>query len=138
MELPSICQKHWNMLREKIDTAGLGEWVAKDGSMAAQQMADQVGRGLEVGNWDPLMSAWYMITGNAMEMAGPNLLNMDPKFDSCVICFLNSQRTEDGRCPCPDPNCKGKEPGSVPDFEGWLDNAVQGQLDYARAQGLVK
>lgn len=135
--LPSICQKHWDMLREKINGAGLGKYIAQGGEMAATMLADQVEEGMSVGNWDPLMSSWFMITGNAMQMAGTAVFGA-AQYDNCVICFLNAQRNEDGSCPCPDPRCPAKEPGSIENFEAWLDKAVEGQLDYARVKGLIK
>lgn len=135
IEMPTICEDHWNKLRAEIDRLGMSEWVANSGQMVAQMMADQVGRGIEVGNWDPLMNAWFAIQIHAIELAGPAYMQAS---GMCVICWLNSSRNEDGSCRCPDPNCGGKAPGSIEDFEAWLTRAAEGQLEFGRAQGLIK
>ena len=135
VELPTVCEEHWLKLREEIDKVGLTPWVANSGAMVAQMMADQVQRGMEIGNWDPLMNAWFAIQMNAMEATGPAYMQAAGK---CIICFLNSARNADGSCACPDPNCGGKEPGSVPDFEEWLTRAAEGQLAFGKEKGIVK
>jgi hypothetical protein len=138
--LPTICTEHWAMLREKVDAAGLGRYVAQGGENAmlmAAMLTDQLQNGLSVGNWDPLMGAWYAITGNAMEMAGPQLLGEPGEPGKCVICFLNTARNPDGSCPCGQPGCGGRFPGSIPNFETWLDKAVLAQVEYAKREGLA-
>ena len=135
VELPTICQDHWDKLRAEIDRLGMSEWVGNSGQMVAEAMKDQVVRGMQVGNWDPLMNSWFSIQIHAMELAGPAYMQASGQ---CVICWLNAARNEDGSCKCPGPNCGGKEPGSIDDFETWLTKAAEGQLEFAQREGLLK
>lgn len=134
--LPTLCEDHWAKLRDKVKDAGLGRYVPQGGELAATMMGDQLQEGLRVGNWDPLTSCWFMITGNAMQIAGARLIGEPGLPGKCVICSLNAARNPDGSCPCPNPDCPGRAPGSIEDFERWIDNAVEGQVNYAKQKGL--
>jgi hypothetical protein len=75
-----FCDDHWSRLREKVDAAGLSEFIAKDGVDAArrqQQQFDEVAAALNAGEsespvtaetFDPLMGAHWAIVTNAMQM----------------------------------------------------------------------
>lgn len=124
------------MLREEVKAQGMGEWIAPDGETAMQQMVDQLERGEDTPvNYDPLMSCHHMLMSRAMETAGLAVMAED---FGCPICRFNERRNPDGSCPCHDPACPGKEPGSVPDFEGWIvgeDSCVAAAKDYMVTQG---
>lgn len=135
VETPNICQEHWDKLREEVERLGMSEWVANSGRMVAEMMVDQVKEGLNVGNWDPLMNAWFALQINAMEAMGAQYMMAAGR---CIICVMNGARNPDGSCACPNPDCGGKAPGSIEDFETWLTRAAEGQLEFGRAQGLIK
>lgn len=128
-----VCMDHWSKLRAAVEARGLMEYVAPDGAAEAAMLKDQV----EVGeptlaNWDPLMGAYMKIVSNGIALMGPYILN-----EPCIICFLNTKRTEDGSCACDEPDCEAKKPGSIPDFETWVDKSVEGQQAYAKEKGWV-
>lgn len=138
--MSTICQPHWNTLRKNIDDRGLGSFVAQSGTGAISMIENQVENhnegqhGPTLANWDPLMSAYFLILQNATEILGIQVFTDE----GCVICLLNTMRTDDGRCTCGLPTCAGREPGSIPDFETWLTEAADGQRTFAVDQGWVK
>lgn len=113
-----MCEDHWTMLREEITKQGMGEWMAPNGEIALEQLANQLTTGEDTPvNHDPLMSCHMMIMQRSVEMAG--LIVLTEQF-GCPICRFNEHRTEDGRCTCDNPECPCKKPGSVPNHEEWL------------------
>lgn len=134
-----MCQTHWDMLRQEITDQGLAGWVAPDGATALAQLVDGIRRGEDTpGNYDPLMACHNMILERSLEMAG--LAAMTGAF-GCPICFFNRHRTPDGRCTCGRPGCKANEPGSIPDFEGWLTgpaSCVTAAKAHMVAQGWIE
>lgn len=64
----NLCQDHWTRLRAKIEDRGLMHLVPDGGELAAAMMADQIEREEPtVLNFDPLMTAWSGVGGNAMQ-----------------------------------------------------------------------
>lgn len=135
-----MCMPHWNMLRDKIKDVGLEDWVSHDGETAATQLSDQVNRGeATMMNFDPLIAAHNMILYNALETVGLVLFSADESGNEyCPLCFLNSRRTEDGRCKCDDPNCHAKAPGSIESFDLWVDHAADGAKSFMIEQGWIQ
>lgn len=130
-----FCQKHWDMLRDNIKKEGIYDWVAQSGEVAAAQLKDQIARKESTKvNYDPLMSCHNMMMERAIEMAG--LAVMTEEF-GCPICVFNNFRTEDGRCPCQNPECRGKEPGSIPNFETWLEETPKACKEYMIEEGWI-
>lgn len=112
-----MCQEHWDVLREEVNKQGMGEWVVSDGQTLIDQIVHQAQHGEQPVNYDPLMSCWMMIVARTTDMVG--LAALDPEF-GCPICFFNSKRNPDGSCPCGQPECGAKEPGTIPPFEEWI------------------
>lgn len=114
-----MCQSHWDMLREEVHAQGMGEMISANGEVATMRMTAELQLDDEErkDDFDPLLRCWFMIMSRTLEMAG--LAAMTEEF-GCPICTMNEMRTEDGACPCTDPECGGKEPGSIPNFETWL------------------
>lgn len=131
-----MCQKHWDMLRVEVVEQGMGEWIAQDGETAAAQLADALSRHeVTKVNYDPLMDCHMMVMNRAVGIAG--VVVMTEEF-GCPICFFNGRRNPDGSCPCTNPGCPGKAPGSVPDFETWIkgpDSCVLGAKEFMAKQG---
>lgn len=131
-----FCQNHRDMLRQEIADQGLAGWVAPDGETAIAQLVDNIQRGEDTPvNYDPLMACHNMILERSLRMAG--LMVMTEDF-GCPVCFFNTHRTPDGRCDCGQPECKAQEPGSIPDFEGWLvgpGSCVTAAKDHMARQG---
>jgi len=133
------CQRHWDMLRQEVIDQGLGAWIASDGEVAVEQLADQLARGEDTKvNYDPLMSCWFMIMTRTLGIAG--LAGMHPEF-GCPVCRLNEKRTPEGACACGRPECPKGSPGSVPDFETWLvgpESCVTAAHEYMRTRGWIE
>lgn len=116
------CQKHWDMLRNEVEAQGMYHLVSGNSEIASMKLAGELagetaGKEESKDTFDPLMRCWFMIMNRTLEIAGVAALHAE---FGCPICRFNEARTEDGRCKCNDPNCKAKEPGSVPDHETWL------------------
>jgi len=79
-----FCQPHWNELRKAIDNKGLGHLVASSGEAAMERVIAEVKGEDTTATYDPLMSAHWMICGQALENGGLYLLNGD----YCPLCEL--------------------------------------------------
>jgi len=147
-----FCQDHWNLLRQRIDDRGLTHLIAKDGSVAAEQMATQIQeRDVTKETFDPLMSAHWAIAGNVMSFlkdAGMNPLYLmsageedkcdgryGPKHEGrpwprCPLCYINFAH----EVSCTDAKCTlDQERG----YDWMLDRAADEALDKARELKLV-
>lgn len=64
----AFCQDHWGRLREAIDKRGLSSLVPEGGEEAARKVMRELEEGEQnIDNFDPLMSAYWAIQGNAMK-----------------------------------------------------------------------
>lgn len=117
-----ICQDHWNKLRAAIEECGLSHLIAKDGKAAAQQIQAQLQGDQSATNYDPLMAANFAIWSVSLHHFGLGIM----AGDVCPLC-LKTEIEKD----CTDPKCN-KETG-----DDWVRFAAEGQLAYARSQGLV-
>lgn len=126
-----FCQPHWDSLKAAIIARGLGDMIARDGKEAARQMAGHMkGDKVTLENFDPLMSAHWMILGNAVEMikrVGGDIVPLMTE-EKCPICFLNNLSEEHDKV-CVDPNCK-KVKGQT--FDDWIDKAADGAAEAAK------
>lgn len=88
-------------------------------------------------NYDPLMSAHWMIVNNAMDTLNQigtgALILLSPPEDhpeyECPICCLNSLSLEHDRT-CTEPNCKKKR-GQT--FDDWIEKAADGAAEHVKS-----
>lgn len=147
-----FCQDHWDALRQRIDDRGLTHLIAKDGKVAAEQMAQQIQeRDVTKDTFNPLMSAHWAIAGNAMQMlqrAGVNPLYLmsggdEDKVDGrygaayegrtwprCPLCYINLAH----EVTCTNPLCFMPK---VNGYDWMLDQAADDALGQARDLKLV-
>jgi hypothetical protein len=79
-----FCQPHWDALRTAVEARGLGHLIAANGRDAvARTVADFAGRA-DVSDFDPLMSAHWMIAERATQVLGLALYCGD----LCPVCEL--------------------------------------------------
>ena len=118
-----ICESHWDKLRTAIDERGLSHLVAKDGAKAASQIAAQLNGSEAKEDYDPLMSAYWAITGNSIKAFGLDSMRED---FGCPLCALDTHAAE-----CKDEAC--------PKYTGtdWVTLAADGQLSIAKEMGLI-
>lgn len=133
------CQPHWDMLREGVEEQGLSDLVSANGEIAVMKTAGELQGADDLSTFDPLMRCFWMIENRILDLAG--LAAMHPDF-GCPICRHDEQRTEDGRCACPDPACPGKDqPGVIPSAETWLKgpgSAPESVREMALERGWIK
>lgn len=79
-----FCQPHWDALRAAVESRGLGHLIAANGRDAlARTVAELEGRD-EPDDFDPLMSAHWMIAGRATDVLGLAIFTGD----YCPVCEL--------------------------------------------------
>lgn len=86
-----FCQLHWDELKAAIDERGLSHLIAKDGRGAVNRVVAEIEGTATDASYDPLMAAYWMITGRALEMGGLYLMTGD----YCPLCELE-KHTEHG------------------------------------------
>ena len=118
-----ICDDHWLQLRKAIDDRGLGPFVAKNEEHAADNLMSQIRGTNTKENYDPLMSATYMIWSNALESFGMGIIQSDAP---CPLCLLDKHVKE-----CTEATCN-KQTGT-----DWIGFAADGQIEEARQLGLL-
>lgn len=130
------CQPHWDMLRQEIEDIGLSGFVAGNAEIAMMNTVGELqGDEKDAHNYDPLMASYWMIENRILD--GFGLPSMMADF-GCGICRVNDSRTSDGRCKCPDPDCRAKEAGSIPSADTWLhgeDSAPRAAKAFMIEQG---
>lgn len=149
-----FCETHWAALRTAIATRGLAGYVAKNGHVAARQLAKQLQAGAESKEtFDAVMSAHWAIVGNAfglLKQAGADpayLLNEltpeDPidvaqageqfagrTWPRCPVCCLNVAH----EVTCTNPRCSiDRKLG----YDWMIDRAADDSLAQAREYGLI-
>ena len=131
-----MCQDHWDGLRVRLADRGLMALVAEDGKQAVGNLLREVKEGVNLDNYDPLMSAHWALVGNCddfLRSFGQAPTMLVPPDDEhpegwCPLCYLKafvaSARGEDGICTCgcgqPVPDPEG--------YEEWLDRAADDQV----------
>jgi hypothetical protein len=77
-----FCQPHWTALKTAVEARGLGHLIAANGRDAAARVAADLKGAAEVDDYDPLMSAHWMIVNRVLEHMGLALM-----FDDlCPVC----------------------------------------------------
>ncbi len=133
-----FCQAHWDALRHAIQARGLGDFMAWSGPEAMKQAKrDLEGKKItKKADYDPLMSAHWMIVGNAMQelqAIGVNPLSLmaheaeHPEMN-CPICCLNWHSANHDRI-CTNPDCK-KPRGLT--YDNWIDKAADGAAGFMK------
>lgn len=120
-KLQEWCRPHWNELRAAITARGLDHLVARDGAAAAAQVADELttGSARDREGFDPLLRAWSMIAGRALEM-GSGLMG-------CPLCFVQHHHDT-----CTQPDCLKPLPAE------WIGGCTDSLAEYARELGLTR
>lgn len=150
----NFCQEHWDMLKAAIEERGLSSLVAPDGETAVMQLKDQLeSEGSTPTNYDPLMSAMFAISNNAMDLvssSGGNPLyfiagkdNEQPleipegftysgdkkTWPVCPLCHINLAH----EIFCRVPDCTMDR---VRGYDHWIDRAADDQVEAAKELGL--
>lgn len=107
-----FCQDHWNNLREAISARGLDHLVARSGEEAIQRAEQEINNTATDANYDPLMSAHWMIMGNALQGSGLYLMTGD----YCPLCEVNKYGGSD---------------------QEWIDGATDAVLEYCKENYLT-
>lgn len=145
-----FCESHWQKLRNAIEARGLTPFIAKDGTVAAAQMAKQVEEQRSGKHtFDPLMQAHWAVAGNVMDYIGATgnnplyLMTSGPEdpvvghagyegrtWSRCPLCYINLAH----EISCTDPKCQlDKQAG----YDWMVDRAAEDSLASAREFGLV-
>ena len=114
------CQPHWDELRAAIDRCELGHLVSQGGAAAAAHMADDLrtGTARDVEGFDPLLRAWSMISGRALE-CGSGVID-------CPLCFV--QRHAEA---CSDLACQATP-------ANWIAGCTESVREYVQGLGLLR
>lgn len=129
-----FCQSHWDKLRAAIDARGLTPLVAKNGREAAGRVARREKAGhVILDDYDPLLEAHNMILGEALRIAGIELLVSD----LCPVCeaVLHLSACPTGTC-TPAPGATVEERAAAAE-KMWIDAPADAALAFAREKGLV-
>jgi hypothetical protein len=82
-----FCQPHWDRLKAEIQSHGVADFIAHDGEEAIARVVGQInGERQTRENYDPLMSAHWMIVSRAIDCGGLYLLTGD----HCPLCELKT------------------------------------------------
>lgn len=124
-----ICQYHWSRLRKAMDDRGLGGFGAKNEQEARAVISNELeGRDAE-NDFNPLMTATWMIMNRALELGGLATLGTDEKGNEhCPVCLAMKQSRiggEDGF----------RDMGHVESH--WIDGPADTMLKEAKEKGLV-
>jgi hypothetical protein len=111
--LSQFCLPHWEVLRTKIDEAGLGSLVAESAEEAAKKTAAMTQGLLDIDTFEPLMYAHLCIIQNALEIGAQNILSSN----GCPICLLKEVNCP--QCNIPHPDI----------FDDWLNKAVEDTIE---------
>lgn len=113
-----FCLDHWTQLREAVDRAGLGEFVASSGEEVALRMRGE--------GFDPLMGAHMAIIGALANMANGGIIAV-MQLEGCPVCEADAAH----QATCQDQPC-------TTSYARWFDGAVGDQRRIALERGLVQ
>jgi hypothetical protein len=105
-----ICESHWEKLRAAIKVRGIYDLVSDSGEEAIKRTVEVINGVDTVENFDPLLSANYMICGNALSAGGLYLMGVD----------------ESGKHYCP--LCEAEKH----QFTNWIDKAADAAAAHAK------
>jgi hypothetical protein len=115
-----FCQSHWQALRSAVRERGMEHLVAKSGEDAHAAMVRQVkGEPEERDDFDPLMSATWMIYGRFIETVGLEAM----QGEKCPLCECREGYRQAGTCDNGD--------------EIWIAGCTDSLLEEARERNLV-
>lgn len=144
------CQTHWDALRKAIDDRNLSHLVAQGGEKAVRKIALELQqREVTKESFDPLLLAFFAISGNVMDTlgkAGMNplyLLSNAPEdpvtgwpgyegrtWPRCPLCYINLAH----EVSCRDARCTLDR---VHGYDWMIDRAADEAVERARALGLI-
>ncbi len=84
-----MCQQHLDGLRGLIEASGYGSLIVADGEEADRRLSKELQESAGPDDFDPLMAAQNLNLGNAIDVAGTQVLG--PAADGserCPICYL--------------------------------------------------
>lgn len=114
-----FCDAHWQTLRTAINDRGLSHLIAKDGQTAMESAVAELNGQQTDAQYDPLMSATYMIYGNAMRMGGLYLMTTDEHGNEyCPLCEVEKHVGE----------------GTA---QKWIDGCSDAILQHCQQRGLT-
>jgi hypothetical protein len=115
-----FCQPHWDRLKAEIRSHGVADFIARDGKEAMTQAVGQLKGERETRqNYDPLMSAHWMIVNRALESGGLYLMVQDEHGNErCPLCELVKHAP-------PPPDWKGP---SIDEM--WIKGASKAAVDH--------
>lgn len=124
-----ICQKHWDALRAALDARGIGHLGAKTDDDARRAIVTELEGRRDENDFDPLMSANWMIFSKALELGGLAAMGLNEHGEQyCPVCLAL-------KC------CKvGGEDGfrDLAHVEShWIDGPADAMLAVAKEKGLV-
>jgi hypothetical protein len=111
--MTTLCQDHWDQLRAAVDERGLGALVAESGEEAMHRTVRELEGERSIDSFDPLMNAFFLILGHAVELAGPRV--MAGPGDGCFLCWMNLEHEH---------SCTGCSLPRVNGFDHWIDKAA--------------
>lgn len=129
MQKTSLCLECQQKVSEQVALLGLKTFITPD--------ADKL-------YYNPTNVAINMVIARCMEGIGIAMMfsefgsDLPDPHKGCPIHFLESQVNEDRSCPCDDPDCESREPGSIASFFGWLigpDSSPHAVKAYLADQG---
>jgi hypothetical protein len=124
-----ICDNHWKMLRECIDSRGLGHLVSKDTPQLLAKLQNDDGH--TASNYDPLWRAMGMIYARAIDIGGIDLLyNNQDGSEKCPVCeAIIHTKFKD---------IKQTMPATKEDVEKyWIEEPVDCCLEVCKERGMI-
>lgn len=120
-----FCRTHWDRLRQLVIDKGMVALISKDGEAAADRMVEELEGTATPLTYDPLLSAYWMLSGKALELGGLYLMGQKPGEggEYCPMCEVEEQGV--------------KYAGQPGDAEAWMDSCTDSCLVYCREQGLL-
>ena len=119
-----ICDKHWQMVRNKIDEHGMAHLVCQSAEAANDVIRDAVDNGGTFQRYDPLLACNIMLIEAAVQCGGLGLLAIQS--DGSVVCPVCEAMKHCG---------ENESPESME--EEWTEGPVLRALDQCRERGLV-
>lgn len=123
-----FCQPHWDKLRAAVESRGLGHLVAANGRDAHARAVAELQGHAEVDDFDPLMTAHWMIVGVVQQRVGLALFFGDA---ICPVC--EGIKTNEGHVDAK----LGRVYTPEEEESYWIDGPADAVLADAKRLGLV-
>lgn len=121
-----FCKEHWQALRAAVQVRGMDHLVAKNGAQAVNDAVAQLQGTDSLENWDPLMAAYWAISGRVLQAVGLPLL----MGDHCPLCLVQQDYETIKQTPRFDPALHT-------DATSWINSCTDSMQQYARQHGLI-